>query len=283
MTRYIADPDVHVNNNNTSFDSQHPLNSMNTTDSGDIELGYTHPPPPPSSSSSSQPPLPTVAPGTNTTSSSSNGADVHNHHSLITGMARPKQIQRGNSRSGIINCVTTGKEVVRTQSAFVRGESYQLPGTKHERRSSLLLASSHKAHPKPTAAAAAVTSRITTKTIQPKRKHRTRSSSNYSNSSNHIHDIVTSHSSKHGMYMVSSRNVGSIDGHSLHGHSSHGGGGLSETLPSVEQYCLQKVAVRIVLFIHSLKCDDGGTVLLFYLSVCSLNIAYFLFMLRFIS
>jgi hypothetical protein len=195
MQRYISDPDVHVNHHD-------PLNSV-SADSGDIEMGRAKP------SSSSSLSLPTVVP--------------------IGALARPKQIRRGNSKSGIINDVTTGKEVMRTQAAFVRAEHSQEPGDKRERRTSLLLMANNTRN---------------NGTTIPKRKHRKRSDSNFSGShQNPHHELLTSHSSKHGMYMVSSRNIGSVDSRSIRA-------GDSERLSSVEQYCLQKVAVRSLYFFN---------------------------------
>jgi hypothetical protein len=91
-----------------------------------------------------------------------------------------------------------------------------------------------------------VTTAATASTKKEKKKHRTRSDSHYSHSSNHqpLHDIITSHSSKHGMYMVSSRNISQVvDSQSL--RDDNGIRDMNHT-PSVEQYCLQKVKVRLL-------------------------------------
>lgn len=57
--------------------------------------------------------------------------------------------------------------------------------------------------------------------------------------------------------MVSSRNIGSMDSRSMHGNDT-------ERLPaaSVEQYCLQKVAVRsydFFIFFYLDKCVVGAS------------------------
>jgi hypothetical protein len=173
-------------------------------DNGDIELGMTRQQASTSSSLSTA-----VATG--------NGGSVASKRPTSP-IPRPGQIRRGNSKSGIVNCVTTGKEVVRTQAAFVRSEYLQEPRTKSERRRSLLLS--------------------TRPQTNHQSGHRTQSASVLSNPS---HEIMNTQSSKHGMYMVSSRNRGSNGIQPLQGREN------SERSASIEQYCLQKVPVRFLL------------------------------------
>lgn len=200
MVQYFSEPDLPVNNH--SYD-QYPLNS-DTIDSGDIELGMTRQQQVTSSSLSTA-----VATG--------NGGGVASKRPTSP-IPRPGQIRRGNSKSGIVNCVTTGKEVVRTQTAFVRSEYLQEPRTKSERRSSLLMSTRPRTNHQ--------------------KSYRARSASNLSKLS---HEIRNSQSSKHGMYIVSSRNIGS------NGIQPVQAGENSERSASTEQYCLQKVPV---CFLH---------------------------------
>ena len=252
---YIADPDVHY-----TYDIPR---SFNSGDSGDIELGRTQSLQAQSlNASSSSLSTVHVAYGDARTSNNhhhnnNNNNDNNNNNTngsdRVNEISRPKQIQRGNSKSGIINCVTTGKEVIRTQSAFVRtGGHFQEPGAKkHDRRSSLV--SVHHHH---TSTPTAVKPNTTAARIPTKENYRRRRDRNLSNNiHNQQLDILTSHSSKHGTYMVSSRNSGHADTGS---HSLHDGGGdipSTETnIPSVEQYCLQKMAVRELFYYCIFSC-----------------------------
>ena len=200
MVQYFSEPDLPVQNHSYI---QYPLNS-DTMDSGDIELGITRQQEATSSSLSTA-----VATG--------NGGSVASKRPTSP-IRRPGQVRRGNSKSGIVNCVTTGKEVVRTQAAFVRSEYLQEPRTKSERRSSLLMSTRPRTNHQ--------------------NGHRVKSASILSNPS---HEIMNTQSSKHGMYMVSSRNSGS------NGIQPFQAGENSERSASIEQYCLQKVPVRFFL------------------------------------